>query len=83
MTDKQRKANHQDVDDICGRLPDAKLAAILAVEASVEELEEAAAYFAGEDDVMGELRKPASGRVAAILDILTVGEEEEEEREPE
>jgi len=83
MTDKQRKANHQDVDDICGHLPDAKLAAILAVEASVEELEEAAAYFAGEDDVMGELRKPASGRVAAILDILTVGEEEEEEREPE
>jgi len=53
-----------------GEIDDERIAAIIATGATVEALEEAAAWAAGESDVMGEERKPLSGAAAAIYDIL-------------
>ena len=74
---------HDMVVSVVGELTDAKVAQIIATGATMEELEEAVAFAAGEDDVMGEARVPAAGRVAEIYDILTLEEEfgEEEGRE--
>jgi hypothetical protein len=74
---------HDRVVSVAGELTDAKVARIIATGATMEELEEAVAFAAGEDDVMGEARVPAAGRVAEIYDILTLEEEfgDEEGRE--
>ena len=63
--------SHAEITRICGDLLDGQVQAILATGASLEELEEAVAYASGEDDIMGEERKPLAGRVAQIYDILT------------
>ena len=44
----------------------ARVAAIVATEATVEEFEEALAWASGESDVMTALERPAAGKVAAI-----------------
>jgi len=74
---------HDRVVSVAGALTDAKVVQIIATGATMEELEEAVAFAAGEDDVMGEARVPAAGRVAEIYDILILEEEfgEEESRE--
>ena len=69
-----RKAKAGDAIEIFGPLPDARIAAILATGATVQQLEEAAAWAAGESDVMGQMRRPVSGPVAAVFDILTANE---------
>jgi len=56
-------------------LADARITAIVATGATIVQLEEAAAWAAGESDAMGELERPVSGPVAAIYDILTAEEE--------
>ena len=58
-----------------GPLADARITAIVATGATIVQLEEAAAWAAGESDAMGELERPVSGPVAAIYDILTAEEE--------
>jgi hypothetical protein len=78
---KTAKATSSDVRNVLGSMSETRVAAILAIGPTVEELEEAAAFAAGESDVMGELRKPASGRVAAVYDIIAAVEEPEEDRE--
>lgn len=70
-----------DVIEIVGPLTDARITAIVATGATIEQLEEAVAWATGESDVMGELERPVSGPVAAIYDILTAEEEFGEERE--
>ena len=62
-----------------GDVGDAKLAALLAAEATVEEFEEAIAWAAGESDVMGELEKRLDGAAALVYDILTAEERYTEE----
>ena len=71
----------QDVRHIVGDLDDAKIAAILATDATVEELEEAAAWASGESDVMGDLERPLEGVVATVYDILMTDEEFLEDRD--
>ena len=44
---------HDGVTSVAGELTDAKVARIIATGATIEELEEAVAYAACEDDVMG------------------------------
>jgi hypothetical protein len=78
---RTRKLTQQDVRDIVGDLDDAKIAAILATGASPEELEEAAAWAAGESDVMGDLERPLDGVVAGLYEILTADEEFLEKRD--
>jgi hypothetical protein len=71
----------QDIKDIVGDLDDARIAAILATDATVKELEEAAAWVSGESDVMGDLERPLEGVVARLYDILMTGEEFLEDRD--
>jgi hypothetical protein len=71
----------QDVKDIVGDLDNAKIGAILEMDATPEELEEAAAWASGESDVMGDLERPLSGVVARLYDILMAGEEFPEDRD--
>jgi len=60
----------EEIRDVVGRLDDVTIAEIAATGATLSELEEAAALAAGESDVMGDLRRHASPRVAAVYDIL-------------
>lgn len=57
-----------------GDLDDAVIAAILEIEPTAEELDEALAWAEGEDDVMGEMERSLSGKVAQIYEILTADE---------
>jgi hypothetical protein len=69
-----------DVVHILGQMPDARIAAILSTGATIAQLEEAAAWAAGENDVMGDMRRPITGPVAAVYEILTADEAFAEER---
>lgn len=74
------KLDHGRIVAVVGPMDDAKIAAIEATGASLEQLEEAVAWAAGESDVMGAGRLPLTGVVAEIYDILTADEEEPEDR---
>ena len=70
---------HHEVTRILGPIVDAKVSAILAAGASLEDLEEAAQWIAGESYVMGELERPLTGVAAEVYEILTADEVDEEE----
>ena len=74
-TDEQPKTSarltHEQIAHVVGRIDDAKAAAIIATGAALADLNEAAAWAAGESDVIGKLHRPASPVVAAVFDILT------------
>ncbi len=72
---------HDAVVDVAGDLGDAMIARILAVGATVEDLEEAVAWAAGESDVMGEERLPLAGNAARLYDFLTADEDYADERD--
>jgi hypothetical protein len=65
-----QRIGHDDVVRLCGDIEDSKISAILGTGATMEELEEAVAWSIGQDDLMGEERKPLSGNVAQIYEIL-------------
>lgn len=75
------KATARDVVAILGPMPDARIAAILATSATARQIEEAATWAAGASDVMGRMRRPVSGPVAAVYDILTASEAFTEDRD--
>ncbi len=58
-----------------GEIGDAKMAALIATNASVEEFEEALAWASSESDVMGELEKRLDGAAALVYEILTSEEQ--------
>lgn len=66
--------SREEILEVTGMIEDAKLAAIEASGASMEELEEAAAWASGESDVMGNARHPLSSMVARLYNILTADE---------
>jgi hypothetical protein len=69
------------VIEVVGTYSDLMVTRIIETEATLEELMEAYTWLS-EDDYMGrEVRRPLSGRVAAVYDILKVAEPAEEERE--
>lgn len=72
---------HDEIAHVLGEVSDEKATAIAATGADMPELEEAAAWAAGESDVIGKLHRPLSGVVAQIYDILTADEDLEDERE--
>jgi hypothetical protein len=77
------RLSHDVVRELCGDILDWKIKAIIETGASIEELEEAIAFSSGQDDLMGEERKPLAGRVAEVCDILTADEDlGEEDRSP-
>lgn len=60
---------------LCGDVVDWKINAIPGTGASYEDLEAAIAWAAGEDDVMGEERRPLTGAATQVYDILAADEE--------
>jgi len=59
-----------DIHDLFGQIDDHRALEIFALNPSPAELEVAAAYFKGMDDVMGEWRQPLAGTPAKIFEIL-------------
>ena len=78
MTKAKRAApTRDDVLHLCGDLDDETIVAILALEPSHEDLEEVAAWLAGESDLMGEERLPLAGRAGRIYELIAPEEEDE------
>ena len=73
--DADTRIAHDDVVRLVGDLADAKVAAIMTIDPSVEDLEEAIAWAESEDDVMGALRKPLAGKAARVYEILMTRKE--------
>lgn len=70
-----------DVKHLLGDIDAHNVAEIVESGATITELEEVAAHLALETDVMGELRRPLSGRALWIYELLRRDEERfEEER---
>ena len=61
---------HDEVRRLCGDVTDDCAARMIATGATVRDLEIALAWSAGESDVMGEARKPLTGRAAALYELL-------------
>ena len=81
LLDKDTRLTREEVTRIVGRIDDAKAVAIIESGASLQELEQAAAWAEGESDVMGEARAHASPTVIAVYEILTAEEKFPEDRE--
>ena len=79
------RLGHDEIARILGSLhdpgDDSKVAAIEATGATSDELEEAVAWAQGESDVMGEARRPLTGVVARLYDILTADQFDEDDRD--
>jgi hypothetical protein len=67
----------EDVLHLCGELPDWKIAKIIASEATYAELETAVVWAQGEHPGPDH---PLEGQVSYLYEIITAGEEWEEER---
>jgi len=72
--------SYEELVRLVGELEPARLAEIEKLQATIEEIEEAVAYAAGEDDVMGEARIPLIGRAAEVYEIIQIDEAMDEER---
>jgi len=75
----EARASASDVLRLLGEMDAAKLAAIEQTGATLRDLEEVAAWLAGQDDVMGELERPLSGVAGAVYEILTADEATDDE----
>ncbi len=78
----QQRMKHDDVVQLVGDLEDAKVAEILAISPTLEELEEAVAWAEAESDVMGELEKSLSGPAARVYEILMTRKDFGEDERP-
>ncbi len=76
----EQAVTHEMVVGLIGEIGNDRIAAILALSPTSEDLEEAVAWAAGESDVMGEERLPLTGLAAQVYDILTAGEAYNDER---
>lgn len=83
MTPKDRtpaaRPDRRAILEIAGNIEDAKVAAIERSGATTEQLEEAVAWASGLSGQMGKARRPLSGVVAEVYDILTADEDFGEE----
>ncbi|HWA60848.1 MAG TPA: hypothetical protein VG939_05710 [Caulobacteraceae bacterium] len=59
-----------EVRHLIGDAQDWKVAAIASTGATAADIEAAAAWLEGQDDIMGEARHPLTGPAAAVYDIL-------------
>ena len=71
----------EQIIDIVGPLADDRIMAIVATGATVEEVEEAAAWADGENDVMADLKVRATAPIAAVYDILRAEAKYAEDRD--
>lgn len=75
-----RGATLQEIMGLLGDIEAAKAEAILTTGATIPEIEQALAWTAGESDVMGEMERPLSGRIASVYELLRTEELEDERR---
>ncbi len=75
-----RGATLQEIIALLGNIEAAKAEAILTTGATLPEIEQALAWADGESDVMGEMERPLSGRIASVYEILRAEEPEDERR---
>ncbi len=80
MDDSQQPITSTQVAEIVNIADDSMTAAIIATGATLQDLEEAAAWAFGEDDTMGPTHHRLSGVVAQVYDILTANEPPEADR---
>jgi hypothetical protein len=73
--------SRSEIQEIAGNIEDAKVSAIERSGATVEQLEEAVAWASGLSGVMSKERRPLSGTVAQLYEILTADEDFGDERE--
>ena len=72
-------ATHGDVKGILGNLDAADVVAIMSLQPTIADIEEASVWLAGDADVFG-AGEPIKGVAADIVTILTENEEEEPAR---
>ena len=77
---KTPSLTRDDVAALVGDVGDAVISAILEIDPTAAELDEALAWLAGEDDVMGETERPLTGKAAEIFDILAATEDYGDDR---
>jgi len=65
-----RPITARDVFEVCGEIDDTQVVAIVDLQPSYEELEEAAAWAAEEGDALRDSDRPLNGKVSAIYEIL-------------
>ena len=65
----------EDILRLCGDIPAWKVTAIAGTAATINDLEAAVAWVAGESDVMGGARRQLDEPAAGIFDILTADDE--------
>ena len=85
MTDRAEPAADQRLDPegvvrLCGDILDGTVTAIVDTGASLSDLEAAMAFLYGEDDAMGEERRPLTGAAAAIYDLLVAEQDTADDR---
>lgn len=67
--------SHDELKRLFGDITDHKIVEIIDSGATIAELNVVAAYLAQENEVMGELELPLSGRARSIYDLLRREEE--------
>ena len=80
LTADESQLDEDIVRTLCGEFPDRVVLAILETGADLADLETALAWLAGQDDEMGEARRPLHGAAATAYDVLTREEAPAEER---
>lgn len=73
---RDEKATATDLRHILGDMDDETAVAILALDPSIAQIEEAGVWLDGGNDVLGEQRRPFDPVVAQILDLVEVEEDE-------
>jgi hypothetical protein len=68
---KVRPLTSEEVRQLVGPVSDATLAAVLALQPSIEDLEVAVNYLEGEGSAMDRLGHSLTGKVAQLYDILS------------
>ena len=68
--------SRSDLKDIVGDIDDDKIIAILAMQPTLADLEEAAIWATGDGDVLAKAGRPLTGIAAEVFEILTADEEE-------
>jgi predicted translin family RNA/ssDNA-binding protein len=77
-----KSLTYSEIVRLFGTIDDHKVAEIIDLNPSHDELEVVESYLAGLTDVMGSERRPLSGKAASIYDIVTRDEIDFEEEPP-
>lgn len=72
-------ATSEDITSILGELDQAKLVAVISLQPTIADVEQASLWLSGDADVFG-AAEPVKGKASHIVTILTENEEEEPPR---